>query len=266
MNPAALPEFEIVVMPIPVICSCKAKLRVADKLRGKLIQCPKCSNVYSVNTTGATPWKAAGPVVRSAEDLLAESGLSAEERERLEKALEGGEKLLWAGKPQTKPPFLQALGPASGFLFSAVVVGIMFFIIQNSNMLTGGMQFLPLVGVGGFVLAAGVWPFLVKRRYARTAYAVTSGRALAWDPHIFGWMRFQEYDAADLARFYRVKVHFGGRDEAGSLIFGGEASKKKGEGHKVVRYHGFFYIGRAAEVEKLIRERLVNPYTDRLYQ
>jgi hypothetical protein len=155
---------------------------------------------------------------------------------------------------------------ATGFLFSAVLVGVVLFVVHSQNMLGLAGDIMLIAVAVGLALFALAWPFLVRGRYRGTAYAVTSQRALAWDPNILGRMRFQEYDAADLARFYRVNVPFGGRDGAGTLVFGAEASKNKKKKNEIVRYHGFFYIGRAVEVEKLLRDRIVNPYTDRLYQ
>ena len=118
----------------------------------------------------------------------------------------------------------------------------------------------------GLALFALAWPFLIRGTLSRHRLC----RHLAASPRVGPEPprpdAFQVYDAADLARFYRVNVPFGGRDGAGTLVFGAEASKNKKKKNEIVRYHGFFYIGRAVKVEKLIRERLVNPYTDRLSQ
>jgi hypothetical protein len=95
-------------------------------------------------------------------------------------------------------------------------------------------------------------------------YAITSKRALAWEGTWLGSVRFQEYVAADLARFDRIKCMFGKAEEVGSLLFGAEVSKKNPQ--KVLRRHGFFFIAHAPAVEKLLRERLVDTYVDQLYQ
>jgi hypothetical protein len=236
-------------MPIPVICKCSAKLRIADHLRGQLIQCPKCGTVH--------------PVDRGADQVLAESGLSDAERARLEKELEKDESLLWAGKPQTTSPTIHGWCVASGLFFMAIVVGVILFVMSRDR----GLDMPTLLGTGGIgavaIVAGLVYPFLLRRRWARTAYALTTKRALAWDAGLILGTRFQEYVAADLAHVYRTRDPFFGSRGIGALIFGAEVRQKDGQ---VVRRHGFFYIARVDELEKLLRERIVNPYTDRLYQ
>ena len=101
-------------MPIPVICKCAAKLRVGDHLRGQRIQCPKCGQIH--------------PIDQVAEHVLAESGLS-EADEIVEKELEKGESLLWAGKPQIRSPIIQAWIGTFSLLFGNVVIAVIWVLI-----------------------------------------------------------------------------------------------------------------------------------------
>ena len=92
---------EASLMPIPVICSCTARLRVGDHLRGQQIQCPKCGSIHVISNSGtASEGKAPtsnGTLARPAPklaDLMETSAFSPAERERLEEKLEKGEELL----------------------------------------------------------------------------------------------------------------------------------------------------------------------------
>src|SRR5581483_2396564 len=101
-------------MPIPVLCPCTAKLRVGDHLRGKQIQCPKCGTVYAMGpgggvargkaplaSPGGGPAGAPTPSTNPAQ-IIAASGFSSAEEDRLQTNLESDETLLWAGKPGLK--------------------------------------------------------------------------------------------------------------------------------------------------------------------
>ena len=106
----------------------------------------------------------------------------------------------------------------------------------------------------------------MKRWYKRlTTYAVTTKRALAWVPDWFGKIKFVSYDPGDMAKLYRVEI---AKSEGGvgNLIFGSFVKEKKTkEGIERSTYiYGFWLVPRAAHVEKLIREHLVDPLLDRL--
>src|SRR5262245_25877213 len=119
-------------MPIPVICSCTAKLKVGDHLQGQHIKCPKCGSVIPVGSVnGSAPAPAPSPPAARAapatpavspKQVLEESRLVPEERERLEGELKRDERLLWAGKPVERLVFLRAWGISAGFFFGAIVV------------------------------------------------------------------------------------------------------------------------------------------------
>ncbi len=268
-------------MPIPVICSCSAKLKVGDHLQGQHIKCPKCGSVIPVGTAnGSAPVPAApppapratppAPPAASTKQVLEESGLSPEERERLEAELERDERLLWAGKPVERFVFLRAWGISVGFFFGVVVVVVIMILTANHGLAKDFMGVLTMLFLGtvalGFAGAGAGWPFL-QRWYARkTTYAVTTKRALIWGRTRFGKATFGAYDPADLAKFYRVDVSKGS-DPIGHLIFGTQVTRRKTKDGIVETHHryGFFLIRRAAEVERMIRDHLVDPLLDKLY-
>jgi hypothetical protein len=268
-------------MPIPVVCSCSAKLKVGDHLNGKHIKCPKCGSVIPVgggNGTPTAPSPAPAPAARpkappapTVEEVLADSGLSAEERERLEGELAAGERLLWAGKPVARWAFIRGWGIGSGLLFGTVVLVVILILASKDGMLGGTAGTLVFIGLLLAALAsaaAGIaWPFL-RRWYATlVVYAVTSKRALSWGPNYFGKVSLNEYEPEDMAKLYRTEIT-PGPDGVGNIIFGVSARRKKTREGIEVSYHryGFFLLRRAAQVEKLLREALVDPYLDALYE
>ena len=142
-----------------------------------------------------------------------------------------------------------------------LLLGTIFFVV---GLLLSDMPTIVrsiMITVAVLALAGGAaFPYYYRWRFGRNAYAVTTRRALSWDTNLIGAMRFQEYDAADLARMKSFKI---GRIGVGSLIFAREVNRKQ---RRVVRVHGFQFIPDVALVEKLLRERLIDPYTDRLYK
>src|SRR5262249_47795872 len=97
-------------MPIPIICPCTAKLRAADHFNGQRIQCPKCKAVHDVVAGASSNGRQAAfnPDI-DADEVLAKSGFTKQERSRLEGELEEGEKLFWARKAIAKSVMIRFL-------------------------------------------------------------------------------------------------------------------------------------------------------------
>jgi hypothetical protein len=262
-------------MPIPVVCSCTAKLKVGDHLKGKHIKCPKCGSLIAVGGNGSAPAPAAPqartePSLPASEEVLAQSGLSDPERERLTKELESGERLLWAGKPSAGIAFIRAWFMSGGLWFGAVILLIMLILMGNTSGFRGlgaVVLILLLIGIAGLTGAGFVIPFGTRWYKRRTTYAASTKRALAWVPNWFGKIQFVTYDAADMAKLYRVEI---AKSEGGvgNLIFGSFIKKKKTkDGYVETTYiYGFWLVPGVARVEKLLREHLVDPLLDKLHE
>jgi hypothetical protein len=262
-------------MPIPVVCRCSAKLKVGDHLQGKHILCPKCGALLAVGVNGgaAAPPPAPPAPPRSA-DVLARSELSAAERQRLEAELEAGERLVWAGKPAASVAFVRGWLIAVAFFFAAGVC-LLILVLTVGRGLAGdgwGILFAVLPGVfaAGFLAVGLAWPFLARRRAERTVYAFSDRRALAWDSSfLLGRVKHVVYDPAELSGLQLTPIT-GGADAVGNLIFAARAvTRQTSKGREytgAIRLLGFFYVRRAAEVERLMREELIDPYTDKLYE
>jgi hypothetical protein len=256
-------------MPIPVICPCSAKLRVGDHLQGKQVKCPKCNSlivVGSANGAGPNgpppPPAASGP---TAEQVFAESGFSEQERERLEDALEEGERLVWAGKPVPRMAFLYGWFFGGFFFFAAFICLVAIAILIGNHVGATGVVVCALLAVV-FIAAGVAVPFVNRRRYERIAYAFTNRRALAWDADFLGRITPKVYGPAELTKMQATGTTAAG---AGSLLFGRRVVTRntaQGKTPVAVVPYGFFYIPNAAEVERLLREQLIDPFTDKLYE
>lgn len=266
-------------MPIPVICSCSAKMKVGDHLAGKHIKCPKCGSVIAVGgPNGAAPMPALAPPVPvavappapSAGEVLGQSGLSDDERERLADELETGEGLLWAGKPASGWAFFYGWAIGAGLIFMAIILLVVLAITGRDGLFKDGFStlFTVILGGGGLgCLAAGIiWPYYRRWLTNKVVYAVTTKRALAWLPDYFGKIRLFTYDGSDMPKLYRSDVTQG-PDGVGSLVFGTVVKKRQTREGTVRSYYsyGFFLIRGAARVEKLLRDTLVEPYLEKMY-
>jgi len=249
-------------MPIPILCPCSAKLRVLDALAGLEVQCPKCQSIHPVPgeapTNGRTEHATPPP---NGKQILKESGFSAEERERLEVELEKGERLVWAAKPVARSAFHLGL-VVTGFccVVALMLLGVAIVtFVQKASAVVG----VVLIVLALAAIAAGVTlPFVNRKRYERTAYALTDRRALVWDCDWLAKPRFKDYGPEDLASY--TKMQFSQRaDAVGHFLFAREVVRRIGA-HKITRSHGFFYVTDVPRLEKLLRETLLDEYTDSL--
>jgi hypothetical protein len=255
-------------MPIPIICPCSAKLRVNDRLKGQYIQCPKCGSVHPVgNVNGST---VAPPRPASTAQALSQSGLSDGERALLEQQLEDGERVVWAGKAAERIAFLRGLVATVGLGGFALVLLIVLVILLAQGVLSGtagvvGGGFVGLLIVG-CLAAGGAWPFWERHRARRTFYAITTRRALGWFCNLLGRVKLQVFEPAAVAGVQRMA--FGkGSDAPGHLIFGARiVTRRIGDAtHQYVERWGFFNVPRAAEVERVLRETLIDPFLEQTY-
>jgi hypothetical protein len=260
-------------MPIPIICDCSAKLKVADHLKGQHIKCPRCAAILPVGTVNGSA-AAAAPRPKAAPQttgqVLEQSPLARGERELLEEQLERGERLVWADKPVEAVAFRRAWLISAG-LFSMAVVFLVILIVLAVTTGSSGSGLIILVIVALlFVVALGAgfgFPYLEQWRIHRDFYALTSQRALVWKSNYAGRLGLQVYEPAALSGVRR-QVLVKGAEDIGHLIFGSKVTSTRTDSRgttQPVTYYGFFYIRRPAEVEKLLRETLVDPLLDRIY-
>jgi hypothetical protein len=255
-------------MPIPVICSCGGKMKVGDHLAGKHVKCPKCGAVVPVGggaaATAVAPPPPPPPPATS-KSILARSALSDEEQERVEDALERDERLVWADKPVAAAAYFRAWLMSIGFFFGALITLVISIVVLVT---TGGKDWL-FAGVPGVLglglVAAGIiYPHLSRRSAERTAYAFTTKRALVWDCGLMGKIKLLVYGPAVVAQLSVLGL--GAKDGLGDIVFGYQVNRdREGRAHSIKR-HGFLFVRHADQVEKLLREHLIDPFTDKLYE
>ncbi len=258
-------------MPIPVVCSCSAKLKVGDHLKGKHIKCPKCGSLIPVGVATGTPAAAAPAPPPSTKAVLEQSSLSESERDALEGELDKGERLVWADKPDARTAFLR------GFIVTAALGSVAFVLILITIIMlvtvgtkdTGGVVVFLILGAIGLAAAGGAAaaPYLNRWRMRKVFYAFTTKRALVWDCSWSGKVTLSTYDPADLAKTYRQTLSRQD-DGVGSVVFGVTVRTRQTARGTVQTYtrHGFMLIPRAATVEKLLRATLIDPFLDKLYE
>src|SRR4051794_17430876 len=182
-------------MPIPVVCACSAKLKVADHLLDLDVRCPKCGTIRTAAAPtrdspyyglyAATPRSAAKgpPPAASPEDVLARSPLSDGEKRRLGAELDGDERLVWAGKPDPALAVRRLLMVSAGLVcaavFMGVIGGLIWYIESSQGRDLGGMGLIALAVLGSFGLvllgAAVALPLFNRWRCGRSFYALTTG-------------------------------------------------------------------------------------------
>jgi hypothetical protein len=258
-------------MPIPLICSCSAKLRVADHLQGQHIKCPRCGAFHvvgaangqsAVSTTGAPPSE---PGRADTEAVLSRSPLAEGEREQLRDILDEGEQVVWAEKPDAEAAFrfgwiVTGFFGVVAFVLLLVLIGVLVS-GGSAGFLLGFALFLVLLvlGLAGAGVAA---PFYQRWRYGKTFYAFTNRRALAWTCDLLGRTKLKTYPPAALSGIHCMARGAG----LGNLMFGAQQIKRKDGQVAGVIFHGFFYIRNARAVETLMRMRLIDPFMDKLYE
>jgi hypothetical protein len=257
-------------MPIPLICPCSAKLRIADHLKGQYIKCPRCGAFHAVGAANgaaaANGRPAAGPPAlpdapADTEAALAAAGaLSEAERDKVREALEEGEHVLWADKPDAQAAFRY------GWIFTAIVGAVALLLVLISvgaNAATGDATGLVITMsvIALLPLSAGLAaPFFQRWRYQKNVYAFTNRRALAWACDPFGRIQVRTYSPAQLTRVQCTAR----ADGMGSLLFYREFHRNKRGQIRWISIHGFLYLRNAPAIEKQMREQLIDPFTDKI--
>jgi hypothetical protein len=266
-------------MPVPVVCSCSAKIRVPDHLAGQRVQCPKCRTVLAVPGGAAAPApakpkksrgkSAPGPMpLRDIDEILADSRFSDAESDRLRDALESGERLLWAGKTAPGLHFssVRPIATAAGGVVMSIVIVTAIMLIGAEDKGIDHIRRMALIPFGligvAAVIALIVTPFYFLRKERRSAYAVTDRRVLIWDVDPFLREQFHSLDPVDIAQYSRYAWK-DDADSVGSIVFARKRFLSIGP-KRYSRPIGFLFIRGFVGVERLLRVHLIDPYTDRL--
>jgi hypothetical protein len=168
--------------------------------------------------------------------------------DRVAAELSPDEKLVWVGQPRldlaVRPAYL--LVPC-GIVFTgmALVWVVVAFLITFGLLAPCA---LPFVAVGVVFIASPVW---LRGLARKTVYALTSRRAIIWQPSWFGRVTVQSFTALGLGQMSRMERP----DGSGDLVFQVYVTGFGENAHTERR--GFMAIDNVKDVEELVRKTLL---------
>jgi hypothetical protein len=278
---------------VSIVCACGATVLAPAALAGQAVKCPQCAAPISIPANGgaaARPgsYREDGPI---AADLKAKTLAG----------LDPNEKLVWIGQPVPKLIFVRGSAPLVGGVVVALVALIWLLLVLAPPKADAGKQVQApqqpgkkasgakkeqqpatpaartnekstvLLPVGLFLISGcfAAVPLVRVRTARRTCYALTNRRALVYKEGWFGPTR-DSYPPLEVAGMQpRHSWIFKG---SGDLIFRTvkviSTSSSRGRWTQSVKtkHYGFLAIAQIHDIEKLVRETLIDRFVDKLNQ
>jgi hypothetical protein len=194
-------------------------------------------------------------------------------RERIHEELTKGERLIWVGQPSHRIIWIRTIPLMIGTgLVGLFAGGFMLISGYQAYSHGGGVGFL-LMGL--FVLLIILASVIFQPIYAlwkakRTCYALTSRRCIVWRCQWHGGIATDNYTPGQLANMRRFDMWFfskGGGDVVFKIVTVITTTyRSRGPSStSVTEYrYGFLAVERCRDVEKLIRETLLDRLLDKL--
>jgi hypothetical protein len=195
-------------------------------------------------------------------------------RERIEEELSKGEKVVWVGQPSRRIILIRTI-PAMIFtgIFGLLFGGFFFFgaVIAMFK----GQASIGAVLIALFILLFLIGIIILQPIYAlwkakRTCYVLTNRRCIVWLCQWHGGIRTDNYTPAQLTNMRRADMWVFGKG-GGDVIFRTMTvitttyRQRGGSSTSVTEYrYGFLAVERCRDVEKLIRETLLDRFLDKL--
>jgi hypothetical protein len=261
---------------VGVVCACGTTLAAPADAGGKVVECPRCLAAVAVGPRQA-------PVPASCRE---DGMIPADLKHKLLSGLEGNERPVWIGQPVSTLVLVR-----NGGYFALAAVGVLVSLVWLLGTLTPpktvavrqvqGRRVVvtqvkqqpgnPLKPLVLFLVAAGVGAVpLVRRHFAsRTAYLLTTRRAVVYKEGLFGPTR-EVYSPMEVSAVRRSDSWFFAGH--GDLIFRTvqviSTSRTRGRASSSVKttHYGFLAVAHVGEVEKLLRETLIDRFADKLRQ
>jgi hypothetical protein len=272
---APAPDSEVV----SVTCACGVTIEAPGRLAGKSVQCPQCSAAVSVPAPdiAAAPYREDGQV-------------PADIKAKVLGDLDTTERVVWVGQPVAKLVLLRNLY----YLIPTVILFVIALVWLASSLIPAktaadaaaqkghatqqvGKTPAPpaksgigiLAPLGMLCVAAGFTAVPLARWYfaTRSCYVLTSRRALVYKAGLFG-PELESYPPLEVANMRRSDSWLS--SGCGDLIFRTalviSTSNNRGRLTQSVRqiHYGFLAIAKIGEVERLVRETLINRFEERL--
>lgn len=176
----------------------------------------------------------------------------------LERELHEGERVVWAGQPNADRVFRMGF---LIYLFAIPWLAITTMIGGGGAFMGGGLFggfitlfMLPFYAIGFGMLAA---PFWLRRQAKNTIYAVTDRRAFSSQPTLLSGRTVRSFGPTELQQITRTERS----DGSGDLVFQ-EHITRDSDGDRRVTRHGFMGIPNVRQVDKIIREELLDRVND----
>jgi hypothetical protein len=261
-------------------CRCGVTLQAPPVVAGKSVKCPRCAAIV--------PMPADDVDNGSAFTYREDRPVPADLKEKLLAGLDRKEKPVWVGQPDPKLVLLRQSGYFAvggiGILVALVWLAVSLMPAAAAPRGQPGNKAVAhapaaaahsgvnlMVPLGIFLVSACVAavPCLHWRSARRTAYALTSRRALVYTEGLFGVTR-DSYTPLEVSGMRRSNSWLA-RD-GGDLIFRTvniiSRSRKGTTWSDSIRtiHYGLLAIDHLDEVERLVRETLIDPFVDRLSQ
>jgi hypothetical protein len=264
---------------VSAACGCGVTVEAPAALSGKSVKCPRCSAAVAL---GPRQTEAESAPVSCRED----GSIPTDLREAALAGLDPSEKPVWIGRPVAKLVLLR-----NGGYLAASAAGILAALAwlylsvapakatparagkpaapaAQQVVPGGGSPLPPLVLLAAFAAVSA--PALVRwRTAARTCYVLTNRRAMVYREGLFGKTR-DSYPPLEVAGmrpsgswlvagcgdliFRTVQVVTYERKQS---LFGSNTSIR-------TIHYGFLAVAQLDEVEKVVRETLVDPFVDKL--
>jgi hypothetical protein len=263
--------------PVSVACSCGVTIEAPPALAGKRVTCPHCAAAVALEPHEADARDAAAPVT-----CREDGSVPADVKAKALGSLDPKEKLVWIGQPDAKLILFRSGGYLAGGAAGLLVALIWLFVAlapakPAATHLPSGKQAATkfqasslLIPVGLFFVSGCVAAVAVLRwkTATRTCYALTNRRALVYKESLFGPTR-DSYSPLEVSGMRRLDSWLAGG--SGDLAFRtvqviSTSRNQTGRWSQSVKtvHYGFLAIPQLDEVEKLVRETLIDPFVDKL--
>lgn len=238
-----------------VACACGVTIEAPPALAGKSVKCPRCAAAVAL----APRQIDAGAPVSCRED----GPVPADLKEKTLSGLDPNEKPVWIGQPIPKLVLLR-----NGAFLAGGGVGILAALIWVIVWQPGSL----LLPLGLLVASACVAAVALVRWHTatRTCYALTNRRALVYQESLFGPTR-DSYSPLEVSNMRRSDSWQAAG--SGDLIFRtvqviSRTQSRPGRSETSVKtvHYGFLAIPHLDDVEKLVRETLIDRFVDKLNQ
>jgi hypothetical protein len=211
-----------------------------------------------------------GRSIRKDPDLQVDYEVPEKYKQRIEDELSKGERLIWCGQPSRRIVVIRSL------IYTAIgaIVALSALVFALVNMMGRGAH----VGnalMGGFIGVMVGIPLMLTPLWrlwkaGRTCYVLTSRRCIVWRCEWYGGVTMDNYSPAQLTNMFRRDMWLFGNG-GGDVVFRTLTIittthyRRGGTSTSMQTYlYGFLAVENVRDIERLVRETLVDKLVDKL--